>query len=138
MAAASNLLSGGELNAAVTSALVGIHSRHLGRGPRTATTFYKDNVIVTLMYDVMTQAEKTLAENRHGDAVTSMRHLFQETMEADFTAAVKRLTGQKVVAFISGNNTQPDVASELFVLEHPINPPATTVDPAAAIDAREN
>jgi hypothetical protein len=29
-------LKGGELNAAVTSALVGIHTEHLGRGPRSA------------------------------------------------------------------------------------------------------
>ena len=49
--------------------------------------------------------------------VTQMRHLFQKTMEAEFTDAVERLTGAKVVAFISGNNVSPDVASELFILD---------------------
>jgi len=43
-------LHGGELNQAITSALVGIHNKYLGRGPRSALTFYHDNVIVTLMY----------------------------------------------------------------------------------------
>jgi hypothetical protein len=33
-------LQGGELNAAVTSALVGIHNQYLGRGPKTASTFH--------------------------------------------------------------------------------------------------
>jgi hypothetical protein len=31
-------LKGGELNAALTSALVGIQTRYLGRGPKTAST----------------------------------------------------------------------------------------------------
>jgi hypothetical protein len=42
---------GGELNAAVTSALVGIHYRHLGRGPKTASTFHYGNVLVTVMHE---------------------------------------------------------------------------------------
>jgi uncharacterized protein YbcI len=117
MSVSSPTLTGGELNAAITSAVVGIHTAQLGRGPRTASTFYKDNVIVTLLYGVMTHAERTLADHEHEAAVTQMRHLFQKTMEADFKAAVERLTGHKVVAFISGNNTDPDVASELFILD---------------------
>ena len=36
-------LRGGELNAALTSALVGIHTNYLGRGPKTASTFYQGN-----------------------------------------------------------------------------------------------
>jgi hypothetical protein len=33
-------LTGGELNAGITSSLVGIHHKYLGRGPVTATTFH--------------------------------------------------------------------------------------------------
>jgi uncharacterized protein YbcI len=110
-------LGGGELNAAITSAVVGVHSRYLGRGPKSATTFYKGNVVVTLMHEVMTHAEKTLAQNSQGDAVTNMRQMFQQTMEADFVAAIERLTGRRVIAFISGNSVDPDIASELFVLD---------------------
>ena len=50
--AGSEHLRGGELDAAVTSALVGIHSVHLGRGPKGASTFHYGNVIVALMEDV--------------------------------------------------------------------------------------
>jgi uncharacterized protein YbcI len=134
MTAVSAVLRGGELNAAITSAIVRIHNAQLGRGPRTATTFHKDNVIVTLMYDVMTQAEKTLAEHDNDDAVTHMRHLFQKTMQTEFTDAVERLTGRNVIAFISGNTTKPDVASELFILDSSLYPTtpesrAATTDP---------
>jgi uncharacterized protein YbcI len=111
------LLTGGELNAALTSALVGIHTQYLGRGPRTASTFHYGNIVVTLMHDVLTHAEKSLTRSDQRQAVSNIRHLFQSTMAADFTAAVERLTGRTVVAFISGNHIEPDIAAELFVLD---------------------
>ncbi len=113
-------LGSGELNQAITSALVGIHSKYLGRGPESATTFYHGNVVVSLMRGVLTHAERTLNETNQGEAVNQMRHLFQETMEADFKDAVERLTGRAVVAFISGNNLDPDIAAEVFVLDVPL------------------
>jgi uncharacterized protein YbcI len=124
-------LTGGELNAAITSALVGIHNEHLGRGPKTASTFHYGNVVVTLMNEVMTPAEKALARSANADAVAHMRHLFQEMMEADFTAAVERLTGRNVIAFISGNDVDPDVAAETFILDSPLTN-AVVLKPNAA------
>src|SRR5205085_3618360 len=97
-------MRGGELNAALTSAVVGIHTKHLGRGPSSASTFHNDNLVIVLMRDVMTQVEKTIALSGNGHTVSSMRHLFQQTMKDDFTDAVERLTDRKVVAFISGNH----------------------------------
>lgn len=115
-------LRGGDLNAAITSAIVGIHTTHLGRGPKSASTFHKNNVIVTLLHEVMTQAEKSLATADHEDTVIRMRHLFQKAMQADFVEAVERLSGNKVLAFISGNHVDPDIATELFVLDGTLAP----------------
>ncbi len=113
-------LRGGELNAAITSALVGIQNQYLGRGPKTASTFHQGNVLVTLMHDVLTPAEISLTETHRRDVVTNIRHLFQQTMEDDFREAVERLSGRRVVAFISGNHVAPDIAAELFILDEPI------------------
>jgi uncharacterized protein YbcI len=110
-------LKGGELNAAVTSAIVGIHTNHLGRGPSSASTFHNENVVAVLMRDVMTQVEKTISRSGNGHAVSNMRHLYQQTMADEFKAAVERLTGRSVVAFISGNHVDPDIAVELFILD---------------------
>jgi uncharacterized protein YbcI len=110
-------LTGGELNAAITRALVGIQDDYVGRGPRKASTFYHDNVIVTLMHDVLNRAERELAKTGRRGEVTTIRHLYQETMQGDFIEAVERLTGRKVIAFISGNQTDPDIATEVFVLD---------------------
>jgi uncharacterized protein YbcI len=110
-------LKGGALNAAVTSAIVGIHTNHLGRGPSSASTFHNENVVAVLMRDVMTQVEKALSRSGNGHAVSNMRQLYQQTMADDFKAAIERLTGRKVVAFISGNHVDPDIAVELFILD---------------------
>jgi uncharacterized protein YbcI len=113
-------LKGGELNAAITSALVGIHTRYLGRGPRSASTFHFGHVLVTLMHEVLTPAEKSLSRTNQTEAVDRIRHLFQKTMEVDFREAVERLTGRKVLAFVSGNQIEPDIAAELFILDAPL------------------
>lgn len=110
-------LQGGELNAALTSALVGIHNEQLGRGPRSAYSFHHDNVVVTIMNEVMTKAEQTLTATGQGRSVSDTRHLYQEAMKDEFVAAVERLTGRKVAAFVSGNHLDPDVAVEIFILE---------------------
>lgn len=111
---------GGELNAAVTSALVGIYHHHLGRGPKTASTFHHGNVVVTLMHEVLTRAERSLIDSRRADVVHQTRHLFQEAMEADFREAIERLTGRTVTTFISGDNVESDLAAELFILDEPL------------------
>jgi uncharacterized protein YbcI len=74
-------------------------------------------VVVTLMQDVMTPAERTLARTGNAPAVTNMRHLFQETMRAQLSTVVERMTGRSVVAFISGNHIDPDMAAEVFLLD---------------------
>jgi uncharacterized protein YbcI len=114
-------LTGGELNAAITRALVGIQTDYVGRGPKTASTFYHKNIIVTLMHDVLNRAEQELAKGDGRGDLTTIRQRYQETMQADFTEAVERLSGRRVVAFISGNHADPDIASELFVLDAPID-----------------
>lgn len=113
-------LTGGELNAAITSALVGIYTEYHGRGPATASTFYHANVVVTLMHGVLTNAEKSLAKTDHASAVRNIRQLLHQTLEADSRAAIERLTGRKIVAFISGNHLDPDIAVELFILDAPV------------------
>lgn len=114
-------LTGGELNAAITSALVGIHTEYLGRGPTSASTFHHGNVLVTLMHGVLTNAEKSLAKTDRAPVVKNIRQLLHQTLEADSCAAVERLTGRNVVAFISGNHLDPDIAAELFILEAPFD-----------------
>ena len=69
------------------------------------------------MHDALTKAEKILAQTGRANDVTEARGLFRQEMEADFRAAVERLTGQKVLAFLSGHHIEPDVAAAIFILD---------------------
>jgi uncharacterized protein YbcI len=113
-------LSGGELNAALTREVVRIHTASLGRGPNKSFSFHNGNVVVTVLQDVLTKAERNLADNDHGEAVLSMRSLFQRTMAEEMKESVERLTGRDVVACMSDSHLDPDMAVEVFILDRPL------------------
>lgn len=113
-------LTGGRLNAAIAKAVVQIHNQYLGRGPSKGQAFFRDGVVVVVMQETLTKAEYSLAESGSEEQVLRMRREFQRTMEADLIAAVERLTGCHVVAFMSDNHLDPDIAAELFVLDRSV------------------
>ena len=44
------------------------------------------------------------------------RRAYQLTMREDFTAGIEEITGRQVIAFLSANHIDPDMAIESFVL----------------------
>jgi uncharacterized protein YbcI len=113
-------LTGGELNAAIARDVVRHHMRHRGRGPTKARAFYRDDVVVVVLQEAMTPAERSLAATGRADAVRDVRDAFQEIMRADLVASIERLTGCKVQALMSANNVDPDSAAEVFILDRPV------------------
>jgi uncharacterized protein YbcI len=109
----------GELNSAVARAVVSCHRDRLGRGPTKAQAFHRGNVLVVVMEDAMTKAEQTLADAGDHDTVLELRQAFQQSMRPDLQASVEELTGRKVKAFMSANHIEPDMASQVFVLDGP-------------------
>jgi uncharacterized protein YbcI len=107
----------GELSAAISNAMVRLHRDFLGRGPTRARTTIRDNVVVVLMQDTFTKAERSLIADGKQDEVLQVRHSVQMTMRREMVAAVEDLTGEIVVAFMSDNHVEPDLACEIFVLE---------------------
>jgi uncharacterized protein YbcI len=118
----SERLTGGRLNAALANAIVQIHNEYLGRGPSKGKAFFRDTVIVVLMEETMTKAERSLANSGREDIVLARRLEFLRTMEDDVIEAVEGLTGCKVVAFMSDTHIDPDMAVEVFVLDRPCDP----------------
>jgi uncharacterized protein YbcI len=110
-------LSGGELNAAITSELVRVHTAAIGRGPRKSYSFHSGETLVTVMLGVLTRAEQTLVAYGEGEAVLAMRRLSQRAMAEEMKAAVAGLTGCEVLALMSDNHLDPDMAVQVFVLE---------------------
>jgi uncharacterized protein YbcI len=107
----------GPLSADITRAVVGVFRDYTGRGPTKARTFLNENTVHVLLEDTMTTAERQLAVDGEEEFVLDIRRKFQKTMRNDLVAAVEELGGRKVVAFMSDNTIEPDMALESFVLE---------------------
>ena len=113
----SEPLAGGQLQSAISNAMVHLYRDYLGRGPNRARTSLRDNVLVVIMEDTLTKAERSLVRDGKEGEVLEVRQSFQRTMRHDMVAAVERLSGRRVIAFMSANHIDPDLASEMFVFE---------------------
>jgi uncharacterized protein YbcI len=110
----------GSLNEAIADAVVRSHARCVGRGPRRALAFYRENLVVVVLQGTLTKGELSLAaDGRHG-AVKRIRQQFRDLMRTELVEAVEALTGCGVVALVSDNSIEPDLAVELFVLDRPV------------------
>jgi uncharacterized protein YbcI len=105
------------LNRDISRAMVALFKESTGRGPNRARTYIQDSLVVTVLYDTMTKAERTLKEEHREDTVRDLRRIFQGTFRQDAIEIVERLTGRKVLAFLSDHAVDPDYAIEAFVLE---------------------
>jgi uncharacterized protein YbcI len=101
---------------AVGNMVTKLHRDQYGRGATKTRTVFKGNLIVSLLEDIYTPAERTLIEAGEQEAVKATRQLFQMAMGSRFSAAVEEITGRKVVQFMSQVSFDPDMAAEIFVL----------------------
>jgi uncharacterized protein YbcI len=49
--------------------------------------------------------------------VVEQRLAFQELMRERFEEVIEKATGRRVIGFMSGNQQQPDLMCEVFVLD---------------------
>lgn len=99
--------------------MVGLYGRFYGHDRTTATTYFNDNIVVCILEDILSTAESDQIADGDRGGVIDGRVAFQVGAEDEFTTTVERLTGRKVTAFLSANQTDPGIASELFFLEAP-------------------
>jgi uncharacterized protein YbcI len=110
----------GQLSADISSAVVHLFLKHTGRGPTKARTTLDADLVVVLLQDNMTKGEKSLVHAGKAAEVLQIRRTFQETMRGELVEAVERLTKRHVVSFMSANDTDPDAAAEIFLLDQAI------------------
>jgi len=110
-------LIGDELLTAVTDAMIALHERYHHREPVTAKSLMLGgDLIACVMGGIYTDVERTLIELQHTTIVQETRSVFQEAMKQRFITEVERLSGRKVMAFISNHHVGPDIEIELFML----------------------
>jgi len=104
--------------AALSNEIVRIYKDQFGRGPTKVRSYYAGpDTIVCLLENTFTPAEKNLQGMGEHQRLREMRMFFQYASGGDFTEALESTTGRRVRSFISGIDTNTDIACELFVLE---------------------
>ena len=102
---------------AISNAIVRTLRVYAGRGPTKARTTIASDLVVVHLRECLTVAEKTLSDLGKDALVSSSRSAIHEAIREDATAAVEEITGQRVLAYLSDQQTHPDHALIAFVLE---------------------
>jgi len=106
---------GDELTA-ISDGLVALLKEFYGRGPTQAKSYYQDDLVVCVLRGGYTRVEETLREGGRGAAVIEQRMEFQELMRERFETVIEKATGRRVIGFMSGNQQEPDMMCEVFIL----------------------
>ncbi len=103
--------------AQISNLVVQLLHTYTGRGPTKAWTSIEADLVSVVLRNTLSKGERSLAEDSHAQLVLEMRRAYQQTMSAELIAGVEQLTGRNVIAFLSANHLEPDIAIESFVLE---------------------
>jgi uncharacterized protein YbcI len=117
---AQRQLVGGELLAQISKMIVSILREHYGRGPMKAKTYVMDDLVVCVLRNGFLAIEETMMAEGRGEDVIDMRHDFQRMMGERYKAEIEKLTGRKVVAFLSQAHLEPDITLEVFFMDEPL------------------
>jgi uncharacterized protein YbcI len=117
----------GNLSRDLARAMVNLFKEYVGRGPTHARAYVHDDLVVIVLRDTMIKAEKTLADEGEEDLVRGVRRVFQGKFRDDANGIVERLTGRRVLAFLSDHDVDEDVAIEAFVLAEDAQPVESVV-----------
>lgn len=105
----------GAIVAAISREIVGIYAEYFGRGPTKAKTHWREEVIVVVLEDCFTRAERVLVEGGRFEQVRLNRQAFQDQIEPLLRETIEKVAGRPVETCLSQIN-EKGVAAEVFLL----------------------
>ena len=106
----------GEMRATISREMGRLQAEYYGKGPTRAKTYIVDDLVVVVLEETFTRAERTLVERGEREAIQHIRRRFQQQMAESFTSLVEQATGRKVRVFLSETDVDSDVSVETFLL----------------------
>jgi len=110
----------------ISRAMVRLYKEQFGRGPESVSTHYSGpDVIVSILANSLTPVERSMRDMGEQQRLRDIRVMFQHATEPQFREAVERITGRRVIGFMSGIDVEHDLSSEVFTLQPaPVRPQA--------------
>jgi uncharacterized protein YbcI len=102
----------------ISNAMVRLYKHQFGRGPTATRTHWAGpDVLVCILEDTLTPAERNLVKMGEHQRVRDVRMFFQYATVREFCQPVEEITGRTVRSFHSSIDTMVDgMAIETFVL----------------------
>jgi uncharacterized protein YbcI len=102
----------------LSQAMVRIYKEQFGRGPETVWTRYSGpDAITSILENSLTPVERSMLKMGEEQRLRDIRTMFQHATEPTFRAEVERITGRRVIGFMSGIDVHNDISCEVFTLE---------------------
>jgi uncharacterized protein YbcI len=106
----------GAAKAEISNEMVRLHSEYYGRGPTKAKVHVDGDLVVVVLEETFTPAEKTLIARGESEGIQDIRRRFQRAMADQFRSIVEQATGREVRSFMSETDLDNDIAAEIFLL----------------------
>ena len=104
----------------ISTEMVRLQKQFFGKGPTSAKSYLFDDLLLVVMRDGLTVAEKTmLSFAGQEDLVRQFRQHFENEMTSRLVSSIEELTRRKVVNYQSQVMFDPDVIVEIFVFDRP-------------------
>jgi uncharacterized protein YbcI len=107
----------GALNAALANELGKLIADYTGRGAQRSRAFIDSDLVVCVLEDGATMAERNLVAAGKAELVRFQRDALQRAMAPQLIDAVQRLTDRTVRTFMSGMDEFGNSQVEVFILE---------------------
>jgi uncharacterized protein YbcI len=106
----------GQARATIANEIVRLQSEYYGKGPTKSRVRVDADVVVVILEETFTPAERTLIERGEADGIQDIRRRFQRAMAEQFISIVEQATGRQVRSFFSDTDLKNDISVEVFVL----------------------
>ena len=88
-----------------------------GKGPTSTKSYLFDDMLLIVMREGLTQAERTMLDFGRHDLVREFRQQFENEMTRRIVDMIEELTERKVLTYQSQVMFDPDVVVEIFVFD---------------------
>lgn len=103
--------------AEIAKELASLWTEYAGKRPTSVRADVRGNVVTCTLVDAVDDFDRSMVAPQAQDTVRGAGKLTSDGYKRDATAAVVRLTRQRVLSLISSHDRDTDVATEIFTLE---------------------
>ncbi|HET6173727.1 MAG TPA: DUF2294 domain-containing protein [Gaiellales bacterium] len=101
----------------LSSRMAGIQKAAFGKGPISTKSYMFDDMLLIVMREGLTQAERTMLDFGRQDLVREFRQQLENEMTRRIVDMIEELTERTVLTYQSQVMFDPDVVVEMFVFD---------------------